>query len=77
MFKYIFFLNLEIIQLKLLKDLVHISLPISEEQKTNANKLSLDFFANCCVRCCDVTYKMIRVEEKKENHMVDINRKQF
>jgi hypothetical protein len=46
-------------------------------EKTNANKLSLDFFANCCVRCCDVTYKMIRVEEKKENHMVDINRKQF
>jgi hypothetical protein len=43
MFKYIFFLNLEIIQLKLLKDLVHISLPTSEEQKTNANKLSLDF----------------------------------
>jgi hypothetical protein len=42
-----FFLNLEVIQLKLLKDLEHISLwklfvssiPISEEQITNARKL--------------------------------------
>jgi hypothetical protein len=46
MFKYIFFLNLEVIQLKLLKDLAQISLlaspmPISEEEKTNARKLSL------------------------------------
>jgi hypothetical protein len=51
--KYIFFLNLIVIQLKLLKNLAQISLPaygdyvlaspmaISEEQKTNARKLSL------------------------------------
>jgi hypothetical protein len=56
-FQYIFFLNLEVIQLKLLKDLPHISLraPIgiicvadadkvtSEEEKTNARKLLLVF----------------------------------
>jgi hypothetical protein len=51
--KYNFFLNLIVIQLKLLKNLAQISLPaygdyvlasrmaISEEQKTNARKLSL------------------------------------
>jgi hypothetical protein len=27
--------------------------------------------ANCCARCCDLSI-MIRVEEKKENHMVEI-----
>jgi hypothetical protein len=65
-----------------LKDLAQISLhayeitylqvaspmPISEERKTNARKLSSVF---CCARCCETTI-MIRVEEKKENHMVDI-----
>jgi hypothetical protein len=36
-------------------------MPISEEEKTNARKLSL-VSCNCC---------NLRVEEKKENHMVD------
>jgi hypothetical protein len=51
-FKYIFFLNLEVIQLKIIKrfatnldtrlwGLLASPIPISEEQKTNARKLSL------------------------------------
>jgi hypothetical protein len=69
MFKYIFFLNLEVIQLKLLKDLAHTYF-VTDKRKTKnkCKKLSLDFFANCCTRCCDVTYNDKDGREKRESH---------
>jgi hypothetical protein len=64
-----FFLNLEVIQLKLLKDLAHISLPAmgmicfadadKQRTKNKRKKTFTCFFANTActaANCCDVTY---------------------
>jgi hypothetical protein len=77
-FQYIFFLNLEVIQLKLLKDLVQISLPafaspmlISEEEKTNARKLAcflLTYAQLLTAAHITVTYNDKGGREKRESY---------
>jgi hypothetical protein len=64
MFQYIFFINLEIIQLKLLKDLAQISLPAdADKRRKNKCKKTLTwFFAKLC------TAAPVTVEEKKNRN---------
>jgi hypothetical protein len=77
--------NLEVIQLKLLKDLAQISLPaygdylfaspmlISEEEKQMQENFYL-FFDNLWLTAplVTVTYNDKDEKEKRENHMIDI-----
>jgi hypothetical protein len=80
-FDYISFLNLEVIQLKLLKDLAHAYRDIyfaDADKRRRKNKCKKTFtcflltYAQRLTAAPVIVTQMIRVEEKKENQMVDI-----